>query len=64
MKFLEKGTGNYKWPKRDKIESVNVKYIFYGPVTLNGANPFTVDDAAINSAYKCYKKFCKDFWKI
>ncbi|GBO28260.1 hypothetical protein AVEN_248198-1 [Araneus ventricosus] len=55
MKFLEKGAGNFHWPKRNKLEIINVKYIFYGPVILIVSNPFDVDNAAINIAYKCYK---------
>ncbi|GBN16964.1 hypothetical protein AVEN_228700-1 [Araneus ventricosus] len=62
MKFLEKGAGNFCWPKRDKLEIINVKYIFCGPVILIGSNPFDVDNTAINMAYKCYKLFCQELW--
>ncbi|GBN40760.1 hypothetical protein AVEN_182369-1 [Araneus ventricosus] len=29
MKFLEKGAGNFRWSKRDKIEKIDVKYIHF-----------------------------------
>ena len=62
MKFLEKGAGNFRWPKRDIVENIRKKYIFYGPVKLQGSNPFVVDSNAIYHAYKCYKKFCQEIW--
>ncbi|GBL81082.1 hypothetical protein AVEN_83154-1 [Araneus ventricosus] len=62
MEFLEKGAGNFRWSKRDKLEIINVKYIFYGPVILLSSNPFDVDNAVINMAYKCYKRFCQELW--
>ncbi|GBL65714.1 hypothetical protein AVEN_181170-1, partial [Araneus ventricosus] len=43
MKFLEKGADNFRWPKRDKEEKVNIKFIFYGPVQLYGNDPSTMD---------------------
>src|SRR5207253_9795458 len=56
MKFLEKGAGNFCYPKRDRIEKINNKYIFYGPVGLFGNDPLTVSESEIHTAYKCYKK--------
>ncbi|GBL64152.1 hypothetical protein AVEN_11870-1 [Araneus ventricosus] len=32
MKCLEKSAGNFRWPKRDKKEKVNIKFFFYGSV--------------------------------
>ncbi|GBM47842.1 hypothetical protein AVEN_5217-1 [Araneus ventricosus] len=43
MKFLEKGSGNFRWPKRDQEEKVNIKFIFYGPVQPYGNDPSTMD---------------------
>jgi hypothetical protein len=57
VKFLERGAGNLRWPKRDKIETIDIRYIFYGPIDLKGVDPFTADIEAINIAYKLYKKY-------
>ncbi|GBM20508.1 hypothetical protein AVEN_61050-1 [Araneus ventricosus] len=56
MKFLEKSEGNFRWPKRDQVEKVTIKFIFYGLVQLYGNYPFTM-------AYKCYKKNRLAIWK-
>ncbi|GBM06739.1 hypothetical protein AVEN_62986-1 [Araneus ventricosus] len=63
MKFLEKGAGNFHWPKRDQEEKVNIKFIFYGPVQLYGNDPSAMDIDQIIIAYKCYKKNRLAIWK-
>ncbi|GBL80032.1 hypothetical protein AVEN_29047-1 [Araneus ventricosus] len=63
LKFLEKGAGNFRWPKIDQEEKVNNKFIFYGPVQLCRI-PFTMDIHQIIIAYnKCYKKNRLAIWK-
>ena len=66
MIFLEKRAGNFCQPKRDKLEIINVEYIFYEPVILIGSNLFDVDNAAtyIYVSQKCYKRFCQDLGLI
>lgn len=46
FKFLHKDlAGNsFSWPRRDDIECVHPMWIFYGPVTITGHNPFKVAD--------------------
>lgn len=56
VKFLERGVGNLRWPKGDRIETIDIRYIFYGPIDLKGVDPFTAD-RAINIAYKLYKRY-------
>ncbi|GBN62511.1 hypothetical protein AVEN_238646-1 [Araneus ventricosus] len=56
MKFLEKRAGNFRWPRRDQEEKVNIKFIFYGPVQLYGNDKFTKDVDQIIVAYQFYKK--------
>ncbi|GBN84045.1 hypothetical protein AVEN_41280-1 [Araneus ventricosus] len=63
MKFLEKGAGNFRWPKRDQEEKTNIKFIFYGPVQLYGNDSSTLDIDQIIIAYKCCKKNRLAIWK-
>lgn len=41
VKFLEYGAGNLHWSKWDRIETIKIGYIFYGPINLNGVHSFT-----------------------
>lgn len=42
MKFLKEELGKFKWPKIDDLQVVPTKYIFYGPISLIGSNPFDI----------------------
>lgn len=43
MKFLhQRGAQEFKWPIRDDIDTVHRSSIFFGPIQLSGADPFTV----------------------
>ena len=41
FKFLKKNLENYKWPKKEDIQSVDERFIFYGPIELIENGPFT-----------------------
>ncbi|GBL84531.1 hypothetical protein AVEN_117265-1 [Araneus ventricosus] len=63
MKFLEKSADNFRWPKREQKEKVNIKFISYGSAELYGNNPFTIHNDQMIIAYKCYKKNHLGIWK-
>ena len=42
FKFLHQvGAKSFDWPSRDDIDEVHISCVFYGPVTLESAGPFT-----------------------
>ena len=47
FKFLhstqDKGTVSFNWPRHDDIDTVYSVCVFYGPVTLKGLGPFTIE---------------------
>lgn len=42
IKFLKTDLDTFYWPKHPEQQEVNVKYIFYGPINLQGFGPFTI----------------------
>lgn len=48
----------FQWPRRrDVEENLHVSFIFFGPITLLGNDPFTVEDfASVSQAYTKYSK--------
>lgn len=59
IKFLEKIFDKFVWPKREDIQQIKKEFIFYGPIQLEGNEPFTVkrnDAIKIISKYKLIKK--------
>lgn len=59
MKFLRKYPVGYKWPSRDDIDNVEVQHIFFGPVIISGALPFSLDEMVLKSEYKNFQAFKK-----
>jgi len=58
MKFLHKKSHSklYVWPEKDDIdESIDPKYVFCGPIALEGDGPFKV--LGLNEATKAYVSF-------
>ncbi|XP_030753635.1 uncharacterized protein LOC115880545 [Sitophilus oryzae] len=58
MKFLQQDKDIFKWPKKDDIQEVHRRFIFHGPITLCGCDPFTIkrnDLVVINKKYKDFK---------
>ena len=54
MKFLhQRGAEVFKWPLRDDIDTVHRSTVFFGPLQLSGADPFTIPCLKdIQEAYK------------
>lgn len=45
IKFLKQGLGeSYEWPKHDDIQTIQNKFIFYGPLKIIGNGPFLIDE--------------------
>lgn len=58
VKFLQ-DLDTFKWPKKDDIQNVHQYFIFYGPVSLLGSEPFSLkrnDMATIQKRYRALKK--------
>lgn len=63
IKFLKSELDIYKWPKETDIQIVQNKYLFFGPVTLIGTEPFhlnTYEKILIKKKYKKLKKIYND----
>lgn len=56
IKFLKAELDKFVWPKKDDIQLVPQKYIFYGPIPLIGCNPFEIKRSDKCSIIKLYKK--------
>jgi len=56
IKFLCANLNEFKWSKKDECE-VEKKFIMYGPITLNGTNPFTINKEVRTEIQKEFKKF-------
>lgn len=43
MKYLYRtGANRFDWPARDDVEEVHISCIFFGPIKLENAGPFTI----------------------
>ena len=65
MKFLHspstEGVLHFQWPESDHIEIVHTNRIFWGPIFLEGCNPFTIQNVAdIEATFKAKKHLGKD----
>lgn len=56
IKFLCANLDEFKWPKKDDIQEVDKKFIMYGPISLNGINPFTINKEVRTEIQKKFKK--------
>lgn len=56
LKFLAKNVSEYKWPKKDDTQIVDVCFIFFGPIKMLGNHPFGISKDTENSINKSYKK--------
>lgn len=57
IKFLKSELDIYKWPKETDIQVVQNEYLFFGPVTLIGTEPFYLsrhEKILIEKKYKIY----------
>lgn len=61
MKFLSEQLGDtFSWPRKDDISVINKRFIFYGPLTLEGMGPFNIKDIdKIKNGYKNMKKMLR-----
>lgn len=62
VKFLQKDLDEYKWPQKDDVQNVDKTFIFYGPLSLIGSNPFSIrrsDTIQIEKKYKDLKRKLK-----
>ena len=61
LKFLKTklvADKSFEWPRKDDITSVNRNFIIAGPLSLQGAGPFTVDNMnTVSQLYKQVKLF-------
>lgn len=60
FKFLHssqcKGSTTYYWPRRDDINMVHPFCLVYGPVQLEGCDPFTVKGVRVDQLFESLKK--------
>jgi len=56
IKFLKAELDKFKWPKVDDIQLVPQQFIFYGPISLIGCNPFDIKRSDKCNIQKLYKK--------
>jgi hypothetical protein len=58
MKFLKQiFPGTFNWPSTPNVEDVQIHFIFYGPVQLEGHGPFHISDLeSIKTGYRAMKK--------
>lgn len=61
VKFLKKVLNNFNWPEHEDIQTVQNKYIFFGPIKLDGNGPFTISRGQINKIRLVYAKVKKGF---
>lgn len=59
IKFLKTDLDTFYWPKHPEQQEVNVKYIFYGPINLQGFGPFTIKRNDCQQIIKIYKSLKK-----
>lgn len=59
VKFLQKVLNNFKWPVHDDIQTVSNKFLFYGPINLDGNGPFTISRGQLNKIKLVYNKVKK-----
>lgn len=57
VKFLKEELENFVWPKNEDIQTVDNKFIFYGPVSLFGSNPVQIRRADRLKIRKLYSEF-------
>lgn len=46
--------------KKNDVQEIDKKFIMYGPISLNGTNPFTIDKEVRAKIQKKYKNFKND----
>lgn len=56
IKFLSANLNEFRWPKKDDIQEVDKEFIIYGPISLNGINPFTISKEIRANIEKEFKK--------
>lgn len=61
IKFLKQNLQKYMWPKIEDIQSVDKKFIFYGPIKLLGNGPFTISRIDLININKIYKDMKRSF---
>ena len=61
MKFLQTNKDDFEWPKKEDICKIEKLYIFYGPITLQGNNPFKINRVTLNEINSKYKEIDRYF---
>lgn len=61
IKFLSQNLEVFKWPRKDDIREVENRYIFYGPINMQGVNPLTISESDRKLIIKQFKKILKKF---
>lgn len=56
VKFLVKDLDQYVWPKREDVQYVDARFIFHGPVSLEGNCPFAIKRSEKSIIIQKYKK--------
>lgn len=60
IKFLKSDLDTFYWPKHPEQQEVDIKYIFYGPINLQGFGPFTIKRNDRHQIIKIYKSLKKN----
>jgi len=61
IKFLSQNLEVFKWPRKDDIQEVENRYIFYGPINMQGVNSLTISQSDRKLIIKQFKKIKKKF---
>lgn len=61
MKFLFQNLEVFKWPRKDDVQVVDNRFIFYGPINMQSVNPLTITESDIKLIVKEFKIFEKSF---
>ena len=61
IKFLFQNLEVFKWPRKDDIQEVEKKYIFYGPINMEGVNPLTISQSDRKLIINQFKNIKKKF---
>lgn len=61
VKFLKDNLDTYEWPRNNDIQEVKNPFVFYGPIILQGAGPFTIKRHERLSIEKKFKQLRKSW---
>lgn len=61
VKFLKKELSSFNWPAHDDIQTVPSRFVFYGPIKLEGNGPFQISRGQLQKIRFVYSKAKKGF---